>query len=679
MKLGISTGPVSNATVTPWEASWDELITTLQSPEVGTKGGSYFTICTFKDDYRNSDNAQYPLQGVVLDLDKRIDRETGEAIDGAPPLELAHKALVERGIKHVLYSSHSHLSVDDGYHRGRVVVPCRINTQEEHKAVVNWLFELLRESGVMAVTSDESLTVPQPWFLPRIREAGAPFYFAQHTKSKTPLAIGEAVAWHEELEREIASTIPESGPARDLDPNSPIDKFCMDHGIDYVVELLREHGFPLFYSSMINNLPSYHLMTPSSSNQRPGINVYSGRDNGKVLVCSHHTGNHCPLWKRQQEIKQEVLDAFEVFVLLVHKGDREAALKAIKGGETAIDTPSDLSQFVMNGSSEKMRQQMLDDRFILGLLAILGQWTTFYAAPNLGKTLLALYLLIQAIKSGEINGADVFYINADDTYKGQVEKLELAEKHGFQMMAPNQNGFKAKMLSGIMQKMIEADTAKGKVVILDTLKKFTDLMDKKAGSEFGEIARGFVAAGGSMIALAHVNKHKDAEGKSVHAGTTDIKDDSDCAYIVEVVSKNGDTKTVQFENIKARGDVAETAAYQYTRKEGQTYFELLDTVKAVSDEEVGKGLAIEKRQQFLDDNRGVINAVVGCIKGGITLKSELIKEVMDRTAETKRVVSKVLLQCAGEGGGKFWNVEHGERNAHHYRLHDGVETFGPIF
>ena len=377
--------------------------------------------------------------------------------------------------------------------------------------------------------------------------------------------------------------------------------------------------------------------------------------------------------------KSNVLDAFDVFAVLEHEGDREAALKAIKEGVPATDVPNDFLQFVMNGSSEKMRQQMLDDRFILGRLAILGQWTTLYAEPNAGKTLLTIYLLIEGVKSGEVNGADMFYINADDTYKGQVEKLELAERHGFQMMAPNQNGFKAKILSGIMQKMIDADTAKGKVVILDTLKKFTDLMDKKAGSEFGDVARGFVSAGGSVVALAHVNKHKDAEGKSVHAGTTDIKDDSDCAYIIDVVSKSGDTKTVQFENVKARGDVVEKAAYQYTRTEGQTYFELLETAKAVSDDEASKGLAMEKWQQFLDDNRGVINAVVGCIKDGVTLKSELVSEVMSRTAETKRVVSMVLIKCSGDGGGRFWNIERGERNAHRYKLNDGVETFGAIF
>jgi len=40
-------------------------------------------------------------------------------------------------------------------------------------------------------------------------------------------------------------------------------------------------------------------------------------------------------------------------------------------------------------------------------------------------------------------------------------------------------------------------------------------MDKRVASQFGSnIARGFVAAGGTLIALAHRNKNKGADGAS---------------------------------------------------------------------------------------------------------------------------------------------------------------------
>jgi len=62
-------------------------------------------------------------------------------------------------------------------------------------------------------------------------------------------------------------------------------------------------------------------------------------------------------------------------------------------------------------------------------LAIFGQSTIFYAKPNAGKTLMVIYLLKESIKAGKINGEDVFYINADDTYRGLVQKLMIAEKY----------------------------------------------------------------------------------------------------------------------------------------------------------------------------------------------------------------------------------------------------------
>ena len=61
-----------------------------------------------------------------------------------------------------------------------------------------------------------------------------------------------------------------------------------------------------------------------------------------------------------------------------------------QGQATALDR---LHGFSITGSSQTMRQQMLDDMFVLKDIAILGQWTTLYAAPNTGKTLLTLCLL----------------------------------------------------------------------------------------------------------------------------------------------------------------------------------------------------------------------------------------------------------------------------------------------
>ena len=71
-----------------------------------------------------------------------------------------------------------------------------------------------------------------------------------------------------------------------------------------------------------------------------------------------------------------------------------------------LTEPTGLDSFVLNGESKNMKAQMLEDKYILGKLAILGQSTAIYAKPNAGKTLLVIWLLIESIKAGNINPDD---------------------------------------------------------------------------------------------------------------------------------------------------------------------------------------------------------------------------------------------------------------------------------
>ena len=83
--------------------------------------------------------------------------------------------------------------------------------------------------------------------------------------------------------------------------------------------------------------------------------------------------------------------------------------------------PFDLSNFALNGRSSAMKKQMMEDKFILDGIAILGQWTVIYAPPNAGKTLITLRMLIDSINKGVIESSDIYYINADDNYNGFTE------------------------------------------------------------------------------------------------------------------------------------------------------------------------------------------------------------------------------------------------------------------
>jgi hypothetical protein len=380
-------------------------------------------------------------------------------------------------------------------------------------------------------------------------------------------------------------------------------------------------------------------------------------------------------------------DAWAAHVVLDHGGNVDAAIAAWNEAETARggsnepphgisneqDTPFDLSQFSLRGEAASMEARMLDDKFILGRLAILGQSTAFYAKPNAGKTLLTIWLLIEAIRSGEIDGDGVFYVNADDNHKGLTQKLKLAEREGFHMLAPGYKGFKPQHLGAYLAKLVEQDAARGKVLILDTVKKFTDIMDKKRGSDFGEVVRQFVSHGGSVIMLAHTNKHRDGDGKLVHAGTSDIVDDADCAYMLDVIETDAQTgeRTVMFENFKSRGDVVPQAVYRYDASQGVTYYDRLKSVTAVSDDERRKVEARSAAASRLEKNRDAVDTIKEVLREGVTLKSEIVDEANERSGIGKNKLRAVLKAHTGSDIelAQYWTVDVSDKNAHHYKLH----------
>lgn len=337
-----------------------------------------------------------------------------------------------------------------------------------------------------------------------------------------------------------------------------------------------------------------------------------------------------------------------------------------------------LDQFALNGQAAEMEARMLEDVFILGRMAILGQSTVLYAKPNAGKTLLTIWLLIEAIRSGRVNGSDVFFINADDNHKGLTYKLKLAEKHGFKMLAPGYAGFQADMLAHVLNQMIETSSAHGKVLILDTAKKFVDLMRKDKSSQFGESVRQFVAHGGTVVMLAHVNKHRGDDGKVVYSGTSDLVDDADCAYTLDIVTEDQDTRTVKFENFKSRGDVQSEAVYEYRHANGLTYQERLDSIRSVTDterEEAERQRAMDERYQA---NREAIQALREALQEGVTKKTDLIKAAMENSGLSRKQITRALRDHTGTSAldYQYWTVAKTGKNTHEYRLNSATWGVG---
>ena len=333
-----------------------------------------------------------------------------------------------------------------------------------------------------------------------------------------------------------------------------------------------------------------------------------------------------------------------------------------------------LSKYSITGQSQKLKEQMLADQFILNNIAIIGQWTTIYGAPNSGKTLITNWLLREAIVSEVADGEMVFYINADDNFKGLVEKIELAEEWGMHMIAPHHNNFTVNQVPELMSRMADSRSARGAIVILDTLKKFTDLMDKRTASQFGVTARGFVSAGGTLIALAHTNKHLGVDGKAKYSGTSDIVDDSDCCFVIDKIAVDErfevTTHIVEFTNIKARGDVSSKLGFSYEKKNGQPYSKLLDTVKCLDENGITKIKKQANIEVELDQDSEIIVTIRDLIKNGTVTKDKIIKGVHNQTGESTVRIRKVLGKRTGDNYslGHKWSQHKEAHNRHVFAI-----------
>ena len=306
-----------------------------------------------------------------------------------------------------------------------------------------------------------------------------------------------------------------------------------------------------------------------------------------------------------------------------------------------------LARFSLRGLHSELVKQAEETTPLLGEIALKGQATVIYAAPNTGKTLLTIYLLSDAIQRGRVNAAQVYYLNLDDTYNGLMDKLEIAERLGFEMLSEGfgrAERFKVRTFFDEMRKIIDTGRSRGTVLVLDTLKRFTNLMDKATSSQFTALMREFVMSGGTLVALAHTNKHLQ-DGKAVPSGTSDIIDDLDCAYVLQEVMVDPATarRIVEFTNRTHRGNVAESVAYSYTMKRDLSYADLLDSVQEVDRD----SMEPIKRSAELDADAEIINAIEACIKDGIAKKMDIKQAVASRCRTSERSVLAVLDKYAG--------------------------------
>jgi len=309
--------------------------------------------------------------------------------------------------------------------------------------------------------------------------------------------------------------------------------------------------------------------------------------------------------------------------------DMQASIEAAK---QTIEELSEDDQFFAaldamaasnDANIESMQKRARDAVFVLPDIALAGDSTIINASPNTGKTLLTLNMLT---KRPKVQGHRVYYINADDSFNGSIEKMKITKDSGITTLIPNEGGFTLEKFGQICKTAIVKQTAGKVVFVLDTLKKFCSTMDKKEAREFGSLVRFFTQAGGTVIALAHTNKNKDSEGKSVAEGVGDFEADFDCAYTIELLTpKDAPTRQVAFENRKLRGPNALKVVFEYDASEKKSWHKRFQSVRRVGEAEALQASAIAEAEAMWEKDSEIVEYLLNALSRGPMPRTSLMR------------------------------------------------------
>ena len=199
--------------------------------------------------------------------------------------------------------------------------------------------------------------------------------------------------------------------------------------------------------------------------------------------------------------------------------------------QNSTKTNSAMDNFISNftiSEEELKNMEAIETNIIDGVL-FEGQIASIVGRPGGGKTVLAKSWAIEMARSGY----KVFYIYEDADMKGYKAMADTAQEYGFIVAASFTHvGQTAQtILAGMSAMANEKGSSLNKMVfILDTLKKFTEVLSKSDNKKFYSLLRELTHKGASVLLLAHANKYLNENGDLVYEGTGDALADIDAMY-----------------------------------------------------------------------------------------------------------------------------------------------------
>jgi hypothetical protein len=313
--------------------------------------------------------------------------------------------------------------------------------------------------------------------------------------------------------------------------------------------------------------------------------------------------------------------------------------------EETIESRQVLSKFAVK---REHIQHLESQRFVFDNLIYEGQITVICAEPNGGKTTVMNWVCGQV---GE--GYQVSYLNEDCSGAELKAYQEYAEVRGFEFCNLDILGVTPEEFITDIESLT---SLKGHIFVLDTLKKFVDVMNKTKVSQFYSRLRRLCNKGATFVLLAHTTKHKDAEGLPKFDGVGDVMNDCDTLIYFLPIKHDDGSMTVSTLPAKTRG-LMEPLTFTISKNREVSLTDYVDTLEH------------SRRQADLN----AIETITAAISSGCSNQSEILKFSVNRGVG-KRVVLRVLAAYE-EGAQPLWKKARGPNNACQYTLVENAQEY----
>lgn len=273
---------------TPLTTTYEDWFETLSRPDtdIMTKDGPGYMNGPCNGLRRKVNVPYYDI--VVIDGDASLD-EIGNKIEGAPSPLAVHTALTDMDISHHVYTTYSHGSKGN---RWRLLVPVRVESQAQLRAVVTYIISLLSAQAKLPVyLTQESVSWGNRWHMPRTAYENAPFYAATHFGHvPDPATLSRYYGQIDRTGNEVREDIPEP---KSRSANGLIAQFCHYYPLP---EMLTANGYQFSHQSVVVDLmdremPVLRYTKPGGSSNSAGVVVFWDANSERWRGYSHHTND----------------------------------------------------------------------------------------------------------------------------------------------------------------------------------------------------------------------------------------------------------------------------------------------------------------------------------------------------------------------------------------------------